>query len=69
MNESEIINFINRMTHVDMARAWRFCRVNSFFDAAVLFDYNAPYYAVFRKRFDDFGGFTPEISKLIGWGK
>ena len=31
------------------------------------FDRTLPYYEVFKKRFDELGGFTPEISKSLGF--
>jgi len=65
MNDKEIEKYtdeINNMSHRDMCIAWRFARSGD-----VRFDNRLPLYAVFKKRFDDFGGFTPEISKDIGW--
>lgn len=54
---------INTMTHRDMASLWRFAPVSHPF-----FDRTYPLYEAFSKRFVEFGGFTPEISKSIGWG-
>jgi hypothetical protein len=31
------------------------------------FDSSKPYYAVFKARFDELGGFNAAISKKIGW--
>jgi len=55
-----IFDKINNMTHVEMCRVWRF-------GAGDLPYFRTPYYDAFKKRFDEFGGFTPQISKLIGW--
>ncbi|KKK97727.1 hypothetical protein LCGC14_2649840 [marine sediment metagenome] len=57
------IDKINSMDHESMCSLWRFAAIgHPYFDAT------KPYYEVFRKRlYDHFGGFTPEISKSIGW--
>ncbi len=65
MDEDEIkrhIENINAMSHEEMCRLWRFAPPGHHY-----FDRTLPLYEVFKKRFDDFGGFTPEISKKIGW--
>ena len=51
---------IDAMSQEDMARLWRFapCPHPIFVTGTELFGY-------FEKRFN---GFTPEISKAIGWG-
>lgn len=52
---------IDAMTHEDMARAWRFTPPGEWpFQAGPAFDY-------FKQRFDELGGFTPTVSKCIGW--
>lgn len=57
------IDKINSMSHIEMCRLWRHGPMGDYVDGTL------PYYEVFRKRlFEHFGGFTPEISKLIGWG-
>jgi len=64
MNEEEIKNWkskIDSMTQEDMARAWRFSSTgNPIFISDILFEY-------FNAHFKSLGGFTPEISKRIGW--
>lgn len=56
---------INGMTHIEMARLWRFAP-----SGHPYFDGSLPYYELFRDRFlVHFGGFTPELSKAIGWGE
>ena len=55
---------INNMSHAEMARLWRFAP-----GGHIYFHTALPFYDVFKKRFDSFGGMTPEISKLIGWEK
>lgn len=61
--KQEIIDKINNMSHVEMCRLWRFAPSGHLY-----FDTTLPYHEVFRKRlYDNFGGFTPEISKMIGF--
>ena len=57
-----MVDDINKMSHIKMARMWRFAPAGHLY-----FDVRLPYYAVFKKRYDGFGGMTPEISKIIGW--
>ena len=52
---------IDEMDQESMARRWRFSPSGDF-----IFRNDLPFYERFRKRFFDFGGFTPEISKKIG---
>lgn len=56
------INKINKMTHVEMAKLWRFALPGHKY-----FDKTLPYFEVFNKRFKEYGGMTSNISKLIGW--
>ena len=66
MTEEEIqkhIDAINKMSQLEMCRLWRFAPVGH-----IYFDDSKPFYTHFKKRFDTLGGFTPEISKTIGWG-
>lgn len=58
----ELVAKINGMSHVGMARLWRFAPPGHPF-----FDRKRPYYEIFKKRFEELGGMTPEISKEIGW--
>lgn len=52
---------IDAMSHEEMCRHWRFAKVGD-----PLLQGEAGFY--FKSRlFDHFGGFTPEISKRIGW--
>jgi hypothetical protein len=54
------LNAINKMSHEDMCRHWRFAEIgDKYFSDPVLF-------AAFQKRYKDFGGMTPEMSKRIG---
>ena len=57
-----MVDDINKMSHIEMARMWRFAPSSHIF-----FDVRYPYYDIFKKRYDEFGGMTPEISKSIGW--
>ena len=56
------IDKINQMSQFEMCQLWRFAP-----SGHPYFDSTKPYFPIFRKRFDEFGGFTPEISKAIGW--
>ena len=61
--QQQQIDTINSMDHTSMCRLWRFAPCGHQF-----FDTTKPYHEIFKKRlFDHFGGFTPEISKSIGW--
>lgn len=65
MDQEEIkkhTNIINSMSQTDMARMWRFTP-----SGHIYFDSSLPFYDIFKKRFDELGGFTPGISKEIGW--
>ena len=63
MNERKrVIEEINSLSHLEMARLWRFAPSgHTFFDA------DLPYYKVFAARFTELGGMTPTVSKTIGW--
>ena len=64
MEEMEIeeINKINQMSQTEMAKLWRFAP-----SGHPYFNSSLPYFKIFDKRFKELGGFTPEISKAIGW--
>lgn len=53
---------IDGMSHLQMAYLHRFAAVGHPF-----FDSKLPLHEHFEKRFKEFGGMTPEISKEIGW--
>lgn len=55
------ISAINGMSHFDLAQLYRFSPTGH-----PVFDNSLPINAVFHKRFDEFGGWTPEISKALG---
>ena len=59
--KKEIAN-INSMSQYNMARLWRFAPVGHPY-----FNGTLPYHEVFKKRFKELGGMTPEISKELGW--
>lgn len=61
-DEEKEIEKINNMSHLEMARLWRFVP-----SGHPYFDTTKPYFNLFEKRFREFGGFTPEISKKLGW--
>jgi len=51
---------IDALSHEAMARLWRFAPLgHQYFVYGPVFDY-------FEKRFNELGGWTPEISKRIG---
>lgn len=57
------IDKIKAMSQYDMCALWRFAP-----SGHPYFDSSKPFYEVFRKRlFEELGGFTPEISKSLGW--
>ena len=65
MTEQEIEEqkkVIDNMSHEEMARKWRFAPSGDPF-----FRNDLPLFDYFHKRFDKLGGWTPEISKKIGW--
>ncbi len=54
---------IDNLSHLEMCRAWRFGKgkkewFNKGFEASSYFH---------KRLFEHFGGFTPQISKQIGW--
>jgi len=56
------INTISSMDHEALAKLWRFAP-----SGHPVFDSTLPLFEVFNRRFNSFGGMTPEISKRIGW--
>ena len=53
---------IDAMTHIEMAWLWRFAPAGH-----IYFNSELPYYERFSAHFKMLGGFTPAISKAIGW--
>lgn len=54
---------INIMTHLQMARLWRFAKSgHPYFD-----NRNGDLYDYFKAKFDEKGGMTTAVSKAIGW--
>jgi hypothetical protein len=63
MNDTQAhINKINSMSLLEMARLWRHSP-----SGHIYFDSSLPYHSVFMQRFHELGGFTPAISKSVGW--
>jgi hypothetical protein len=65
MTEDEIKSWkakIDAMSQEDMCRLWRFSPPGN-----PIFDSTGPLYAYFDAKFKALGGFTPGISKRIGW--
>jgi len=58
------IDYINGMPHYQMARMWRHSPAGH-----IYFDRTLPFFEIFEKRFNEFGGMTSKISKEIGWIK
>ena len=54
---------INGLSRYEMCRLTRFAPIGHKY-----FDTSKPYYEFFKKRFQELGGFSPEISKSLGWG-
>ena len=50
------------MSQFEMCRLWRFAP-----SGHPYFDNTLPLYEVFKTRFDSLGGFTPTISKQLGF--
>ena len=63
MNQQTEIDKINKMSQLEMATLWRHGSLGHPY-----FDITEPYYKIFKERFYSLGGFTPEISKQVGWG-
>ena len=61
--EQEEIRKINDMGHEELCILWRQSP-----SGHPYFDSSKPYYKILQNRlFNHFGGFTPELSKKIGW--
>ncbi|MDD4000213.1 MAG: hypothetical protein PHX62_04895 [Bacilli bacterium] len=57
---------IESMDHFTMCKLWRFSGTTS----PIYFRSDLPTGKRFKERlFDEFGGFTPKISKQLGWNK
>ena len=62
MFEKEEMEKINKMSQTGMAYLWRFAPAGH-----PWFDSTKPFFKIFEERFNKLGGFTPSISKSIGW--
>ena len=61
---TEALEMIENMDHFTMCQLWRFAPSGS----EIYFRNDLPTGCAFKKRlFEHFGGFTPEISKALGW--
>lgn len=62
MNKVELMDHLHTATHEELCRIWRFSSSRSPYvtipEAANLLS---------TRLFKEFGGFTPEISKRLGW--
>lgn len=61
MEDPEITK-INALSHEEIAKLSRFAP-----SGHPWFDSSKPYHVILLKRFKDFGGWNPELSKRIGW--
>lgn len=62
MTDEEMKRDIDAMSHYDLCRRWRFAKSGDPYFQGEVGEY-------FKTRlFDHFKGFTPAISKSLGWG-
>ena len=59
--DRKTIEKINKMSQEEMATLWRFAPIGHPY-----FDSSKPFYEIFKKRFKELGGMSPEVSKKIG---
>lgn len=62
MTEEWTIGRINNLSRLEMCRMWRFVEPGH-----PVFVRDTPLWKAFKERFDKLGGFSPEISKKIGF--
>jgi hypothetical protein len=60
--EQVIIDKINSLSREEMCKLRRFSSPGH-----IYFNSTLPFCEVFNNRFESLGGFSPEISKKIGW--
>ena len=61
--EQEKIKEIENMSHLELARIWRFAPPGD-----EMLDMTKPYSKIIEQRlFKEFDGFIPAISKALGW--
>ena len=63
MRIPKTIEEVEQMTREDLCRLWRFAPAGTFWQ------YDNAVATAAKKRLDALGGFSPEISKRIGWGR
>jgi hypothetical protein len=51
---------VDTMCHIDLCRAWRFSKPGDPLTTGIVGNYLA-------RRIQSLGGFTPEVSRQIGW--
>lgn len=62
MNAHELRDHLLTASHEELCRIWRFSGSNS------VYIKTEPLFQILHNRlFKEFGGFTPEISKKLGW--
>lgn len=62
MNKVELMDHLRTATHEELCRIWRFSSSRS----PYVTDQEA-FNLLSKRLFGEFGGFTPEISKRLGW--
>lgn len=58
----KVVDKINKMSRYEMCELWRNAPIGH-----IYFDVTLPYFKIFKNRFNNLGGFSPEISKKIGF--
>lgn len=62
-DEKKEVDMINKLTQYECCELQRFAP-----SGHPWFDDSKPFYPFFAKRMKETGGFTPSISKSLGWG-
>lgn len=62
MSDEILKSQIDAMSHYELCRLWRFAEIGN----PLLQGKTGDYFSY--RLFKHFGGFTPEISKSLGWG-
>ena len=63
MRVPKTIEEVEQMTRLELCRLWRFAHVSEFWQR------DNPVANAAKERLDTLGGFSPEISKQIGWDR
>lgn len=60
MINKELKKVIDNMSHYELCEKWRFAKIGDYMLQGEAGKY-------FKKKLDEAGGITPEISKQLGW--